>query len=328
MRGRFRIFWSYFVRLSLRKLWNIITAEFGWLLSLISRQPITGKYPTSITVELTNKCNFRCPHCYTGGSFGDREQGMMNREVFRRIVDQAAGKAHRLLLYFQGESLLHPELIDFIRYANKKHLHTYLSTNGSLLAEELSKQIIASGLDVLVISYDGKSQETYGKYRINGNLEALDRAIEIFHHEKLESGSNKPLVILQCIVMKSNEHEISEIRRLQKSESIDRVQLKTLQLLDFNKTNQWLPSDASYNRYDTDEKKAKNRVCKQLWRSMVILWDGQVVACCNDKNGDFAWGSITLNSIAGIWKCATANEFRKNVLSGSFPEICGNCFYS
>ena len=75
-----------------------------------------------------------------------------------------------LIFYFQGEPYLNPDFLDMVKYASGKKIYTATSTNAHYLNDANARRTIESGLDRLIISIDGTTQETYQQYRVGGHL--------------------------------------------------------------------------------------------------------------------------------------------------------------
>ena len=73
-----------------------------------------------------------------------------------------------LTFYFQGEPYINPKFLEMVSYASKKKIFTSTSTNAHYLDSETARKTVESGLDKLIISIDGTSQDTYEAYRIGG----------------------------------------------------------------------------------------------------------------------------------------------------------------
>jgi radical SAM protein with 4Fe4S-binding SPASM domain len=144
--------------------------------------------------------------------------------------------------------------------------------------------------------------------------------------------SKKPYIILQCLILKSNEHLINEITQLSRQLEVDKLELKTAQFYNFKNGNPLMPAIPEYSRYiqNTDgayslKKKIKNR-CLRMWQSVVITWDGKVVPCCFDKDAQHQQGDLNKSSFKEIWNGNNYKTFRKEVLiNRKNIDICCNC---
>ena len=146
---------------------------------------------------------------------------------FKKIIDQIGPYLYSLHLYNWGEPLLNEELVDMIRYAKKFKIMVQVSTNLSILDENLARGLIESGLDHLIVSVDGITNESYSMYRVGGDLQKVSN-IKTITAIKMKLNSERPAITGQFLV---NRHNESEVRMLlnffQKleSRSIDKIRL-------------------------------------------------------------------------------------------------------
>src|SRR4051794_9604801 len=162
-------------KLTAQRAWNAIKVVCSYYVSKWTRKPVQWGYPISISIEPTTSCNLRCPECPSGLRSFTRPTGMMKKELFESVVTQLAPSLSYLIFYFQGEPYLHPHLLEMIKLASVKKIYTATSTNAHYLSDEAAKETVESGLDRLIISLDGTTQESYQSYRIGGKL---DKVIE------------------------------------------------------------------------------------------------------------------------------------------------------
>jgi radical SAM protein with 4Fe4S-binding SPASM domain len=236
------------------------------------------------------------------------------------------------MLYFQGEPLLHPRLAEFIRYATDRKIYTSVSTNGHHLGRQNAKKMIESGLDRIIISLDGTDQESYSRYRKNGDFNKVLSGIVTLVQLKKEMNSRLPSIILQFIVMRHNEYQIDEVKKLGMRLKADRTVIKSLQIYDLKNNLKLLPVNPQFSRYKLNKNSEaviknplRNR-CKRLWNTMVILHDGRVVPCCFDKNAQIINGKYPDSSLQKIWKGEQSVKFRQKILhSRKNISMCCNC---
>jgi len=162
-------------KLTLRRFWNAIKVLTSYYLSRIIKRPVQWGYPVSISFEPTTSCNLRCPECPSGLRSFTRPTGMLRKDFFTETIDQLSKDLFYLVFYFQGEPYLNPGFLDMVNYASDKKIYTATSTNAHYLNDENARRTIESGLDRLIISIDGTTQDVYKQYRIGGQL---DKVIE------------------------------------------------------------------------------------------------------------------------------------------------------
>jgi len=318
--------------LTAQRIWNASQVLSSYFASRISGKAGHRGMPLSISIEPTTSCNLRCPECPSGLRSFSRPTGMLSKELFESVIDQLAPSLSYLIFYFQGEPYLHPAFLDMVEYASSKGIYTATSTNAHYLSDEAARRTVESGLDRLIISIDGTTQDTYESYRIGGNLGKVIEGTKNMVNWKKRLKSRTPHIIFQFLVVKPNEHQIGEVKRLANELGVDEVALKTAQIYDYRAGSDLIPSIGRYSRYRkmADGTYAiKNQLldhCWKMWHSCVITWDGKVVPCCFDKDAHFVLGDLMKNSFQEIWRGEPYRQFRESLFrSRSEIEICKNC---
>lgn len=324
---------NLFSKLTPRRVWNATQVWISYQISKLTGKPIQWGMPISISFEPTTSCNLRCPECPSGLREFTRPTGMLQKDFFSQTIDEIYKDLLYLVFYFQGEPYLNPEFLNMVAYAHKKGIYTATSTNAHYLTEEKAKQTVESGLDRLIISIDGTTQEVYQSYRVGGKLEkVLDGARNIVKWKK-ELNSKTPFVFFQFLVVKPNEHQIEEIKKLAAEIGVDQVRFKTAQVYDYEKDpNQLIPSLDKYSRYRRDKsgamqiKSGLQNHCWRLWSGNVITWDGLVVPCCFDKDAMHQLGNLKTQTFKQTWQNENYKQFRKELMtSRKNIDICSNC---
>lgn len=324
---------NFLKKFTLRRAWNGFKVFSSYHLSKWTKKSIQWGYPISISFEPTTSCNLRCPECPSGLRAFTRPTGMLKKDFFTETIDQLHKELTYLVFYFQGEPYLNPDFLEMVKYASSKKIYTATSTNAHYLNDAAAKRTIESGLDRLIISIDGTTQETYQQYRVGGNLnKVLEGAKNIIKWKK-ELKSKTPFIIFQFLVVRHNEHQIEEVKKLAREIGVDQVRLKTAQVYDYEKDpNNLIPHNSKYSRYKKD-KKGKMKFngnnanhCWRLWHDPVITWDGTVVPCCFDKDAQHKLGSLKEQSFKQLWNNKNYQHFRSQVLqSRKNIDICANC---
>ncbi|MBA4054828.1 MAG: radical SAM protein [Marivirga sp.] len=288
--------------------------------------------PMSVSIEPTTSCNLRCPECPSGLRSFTRPTGMLDQELFRKVIDELAPTLNYLTFYFQGEPFIHPRFLEMVRYASDKGIYTATSTNGHYLKDDTARAVVESSLDRLIISIDGTSQDTYQSYRIGGSLEKVIEGTRNVIRWKKKLKSKTPHVVFQFLVVKPNEDQVPEVYSLAQKLGVDQVVLKTAQIYDYKNGSALIPSKDKYSRYkrlSDGSYKIKNEwlnECWKMWHSCVVTWDGKIVPCCFDKDAHFVLGDLTQDSFKEIWNGDKYDQFRSSLLrSRSEIEICKNC---
>ncbi len=319
-------------KLTLNRTWNAILVVFSYIFSKITGNPIPKGLPISISFEPTTSCNLRCPECPSGLRSFTRPTGMLEVNLFKKTIDSLADTLLYLIFYFQGEPYLNPHFLDLVKYAVSKRIYTATSTNAHYLTDDNARKTVESGLDRLIISIDGTTQETYEAYRVGGNLEKVIEGTKNIVKWKKELKSATPFVIFQFLVVKPNQHQLKEVKDLGKKLEVDAVWFKTAQIYDYENGSELMPTIDEYSRYQSNNEgkySIKNKMishCWKMWHSCVITWDGLVVPCCFDKDAEYRMGSLKTKSFIDVWKSATYTNFRKSLISSRGEiEMCKNC---
>ena len=320
-------------KLTPRRLANGIKVLGSFYASRLFGKPIQWGYPVSISFEPTTSCNLRCPECPSGLRAFTRPTGMLENDFFKRTIDEMHQELLYLIFYFQGEPYLNHAFLDMVKYAHGKKIYTATSTNAHYLNDEMARKTIESGLDRLIISIDGTTQEVYEQYRVGGKLEKVLEGARNIVKWKKEMKSKTPFVFFQFLVVKPNEHQVADIKRLAKEIGVDEVRFKTAQVYDYETDpNQLIPTTDKYSRYKKNPNGTytpKNKLANHCWKlqhANVITWDGLVVPCCFDKDAMHQLGNLKTQSFKEIWHNDNYRQFRSELMkSRKNIDICANC---
>lgn len=318
--------------LTIPRVWNLFGLKSSFYYSRFTKKALHWGKPTSLSIEPTTACNLACPECPSGLKQFTRPTGKLNLDLHQKMLEQVSKTVFYINYYFQGEPFLHPEFLTLIRQAKKHKIYTATSTNAHFIDQKKAEEIINSGLDRLIISIDGLSQETYENYRVHGKLDKVIEATKLLIATKKEKRSSTPHLIFQFLAVKPNEHEIPAIFSLGKEMGIDEVRIKTAQLYDYKNGNALMPENEDYSRYTLQSdgtyklKYKTGNHCWRMWSGSVLTWDGKVVPCCFDKDAQHVLGSIEQSDFSKIWNNKKYKAFRQSVLTGRNQiEICKNC---
>lgn len=330
-----------FKYISVARLWNRARNRWDYFL----RRDKVVSYPSFLIVEPTNRCNLKCPLCPTGQDLAT-SRGTMKMETFIRVIDQLHLYVRHMNLFYLGEPLLCKDLPEMITYAHKRKIRVSVSSNLNIFNENIAEQLIDSKLDYLIVSLDGTSQEVYGKYRIGGDYDTVIKHIKLLIEKRKELKSDYPRILIQFVIFKHNEGEVSSVKELAKSLGVDiffrqgalggKGQSPPM-TKDRQLARQWLTENKKYHSeydYFSDEPCLKSGACDYLWSVATINWDGSVLPCCWIYNNEHSFGNIIENNFAEIWNNiyfrSSRNLFnKKNSLSASGVDpkdtICYKC---
>lgn len=319
-------------KLTFKKLINAFKVWVSYYISRNTKTVSSLGFPISMAIEPTTSCNLRCPECPSGLRQFTRPIGMLEPVFFKKTIDEVCNELIYLTFYFQGEPYLNPNFLDMVKYASNKGIYTSTSTNAHYLNKEQAKKTVESKLDRLIISIDGTTQETYEQYRIGGQLQKVIDGTKNIIKAKSELKSTTPHVVFQFLVVKPNEHQLEDVKKMAHDLGVDEVVFKTAQVYDFENGNPLIPENIKYSRYKKKPDgtfSIKNKLLNQCWRmwsSCVVTWDGIVVPCCFDKDAKHQLGDLKNQNFKKLWKSVKYQNFRQSILkSRKEIDICKNC---
>lgn len=297
-------------------------------------------YPNEIMIEPINICNLNCPLCSAPQQHITRSRLAMMLEDFKIIIDDVKKYVHYIYLTNAGEPMLNKDIFKMIEYANKNNLSTSLSTNATLLHKATIRHLFDSGLDHIILSFDGATKYSYEKFRVGANFENVIGGIKNLCNEKRRLKKAKPYIELQFIVTRYNESEIEDILKLAEEMGVDRLHFKSLCLcshvydLDERErlAEEYLPKRKDVkNRYEVSDGiticKWRSATCSYWQKRSVILADGTVVMCCYDINGDYAFGNVLEKgkSFRDIWNSKKYKNYRSDLMYHKKLPLCQKC---
>ena len=289
-------------------------------------------YPFSLTIEITNYCNLKCPFCPVGNGEYDKKKNIMSYDQFKGILDEIGRYAEEINLINWGEAFINQDIFKMIKYSNEKNINTVMSSNLNIFDEEMAEKLVRAKLDRLIVSCDGASQETYEKYRIGGNFNKVYESMKLIQKKKKELGTNKPKIFWQFLIHKFNEHEIEKARKMAEELEVNFL-LRPLGIPK-KKKEEWLPeSEKGKKKYsngmDSNEvTKQHLKFCRFPWEQFNVDPNGDVVICCNKYK--FTLGNIFKSSFKEIWNNKEFRSARK-FLAGKKIDIevpCQTCNFN
>ena len=318
--------------MSFRRVLNFVGLVLSYYTSRIIKKSIPLGLPFHVSMEPTTACNLGCPECPSGLKKFTRPTGKMELVRHEKWLKELSKTVFYVTYYFQGEPFLNPQLLEMIKAAKQYRMYTATSTNAHFITRDNAEEVVKSGLDQLIISVDGVSQEVYEQYRVHGDLEKVWRATEALVKAKQKLNSSTPKLIFQCLAVKPNEHEIPLVFEKAKTLGVDEVRIKSAQLYDYKHGNPLMPENEYYSRYKKNRKgiyelkSPGGNHCWRMWSGSVVTWDGKVVPCCFDKDAMHSMGELSTDSFNEIWHSRNYKAFRNSILlNRQGIDICRNC---
>lgn len=292
-------------------------------------------YPVELVIDPCNICVLHCPLCPTGQGRKDRIKGKMSFNDFKKIIDELGEYLYEIDLHNWGEPLLNEEIYDMICYAHKYDIKIDLSTTLNFFDEMKAERLIKSGLEHLIVSLSGTSQESYQRYHIGGKFNKVVEGTKKLIEMKKYLHISTPVITWRFLVMKHNECEIADARKMAVELGVDELEVLRIHgdmgyELYWNKkemtkeVTDWLP----YNeRYNLDRMKP----CNFLWVQAVINWNGSVSPCCAIYPEADDFGNIfEAGDFKKVWNNERYRNARKiirqkRINDSDVENICARC---
>lgn len=279
-------------------------------------------FPPTVFIEPTNYCNFKCLFCPQSIGLKNVPKGYMNTGLYNRIINRIKAKAKRVVLHFSGESLLHDNLVDMIKVAKLNGLKVTLHTNASLLDEKKSYDIIDSGIDVIVFSFNGgEVEDEFEEISPKNTYKRVVNNIERFLQIKVEKNAKKPFVAFEVIkIYKGGKFHINdEFKTHFSSLGVNRFS--------GGWAHHWSGNFSNLTNLRYNFPHYSYAPCQHLWTEFVICWDGVVVACCNDALRTYPIGDIKKQTVEDLWNNDKMVNLRRKLILKEVDDIalCKNC---
>jgi MoaA/NifB/PqqE/SkfB family radical SAM enzyme len=189
-----------------------------------------GALPSRLYIECTAACNISCAQACCAPETGitrTRQAGMLDYDLFTRIVDEAGPSLGRIDFFNYGEAFLHKRAVEMCEYIKTKfpHIYLYTSTNGLAFTEERARRLVHSGIDEVTFSIDGATAESYVKYRQRGKFDVAVHNLRAMADEKARSGRDVPHINWRYILFTWNDsdEEMNRARALAEEFGVDRL---------------------------------------------------------------------------------------------------------
>jgi MoaA/NifB/PqqE/SkfB family radical SAM enzyme len=299
-------------------------------------------YPVELVIDPCDICNLHCPLCPTGQGSANRSKGRMSFDNFRKIIDELGPYLYRVDLHNWGEPLLNDEIYSMISYAHNNNIEVRVSSNFNVINQVKAEKLVKSGLDVLIVSLDGASPETYVKYRVGGSFDKVTSGIKMVSELKTKLKTLKPVIILQFLVMRHNEHEMSLVKGIADELGANQVDLWSIRCdmgreifwddkTRLEKTANWLPQNEDFCVYDikTGARKRHSANCNFLWVQSAINWNGSVSPCCASYNEAYDFGNAFEIGFKNVWNNNKYRQAREIVRTKKFNkgDLQNVCYY-
>ena len=277
------------------------------------RKAVLEGGPIEITLESTAKCNLYCPMCPRHIYTFDNES--MDLDLYRSIVEDCKDYVEFVWPYGIGEPMIHPNIFEMIKITNEAGVRTGMSTNATLLDDERADMMLDSGLDYVILAFDGASRETYEKYRIGADFDKTRENILNFLKKKIERRS-RIFTVLQMVLLRDNECEVDAYKKLWDIQGVDEVRFKRDEV------------QIDGSRSDDSRLEGQRRnPCHLLWRGpLYVRYDGKAFPCCYMYDEE-PIGDLKEQSVMEVWNSPAMIKLREAHIDGDLREypLCQTC---
>ncbi len=257
---------------------NRIIYARDWILEMLKETKIIHK-PKFIRLELSTVCQLNCRECYMRkGNYGVVGKGYLKFEQFKQFIEENPF-IQEIEVSNSGEVFLNPDLEKILKYSYEKNIYITMENgvNFNFVTESNLEALVKYHVKGITFSIDGVTQETYGYYRRNGNLNTVLNNIRKLNEYKRKYNSYYPKLKWQFIIMNENDHEIEKAKELATSLNMD-----IFYKVDWS--GKYIPKDKEKIKRITginfDDTKMTNDICKQMIFCPQINWDGRLLGCC------------------------------------------------
>lgn len=320
-------------------------------------KPLTMRQtPIHLQLEHTTYCNMNCKSCERS-KFITRPKHL-SLDTFQKILEQI--RPQKITLGGVGEPFMHPHIFEIIHLAKRYGCSINTTTNGTLLTQERCDQVVKSGLDLIKISIDAATRETYLKVRGEDKfLQVLD-GIRGLTDAKKRLDSITPYIRLNYVMFRDTYHDIARTVGLADRLGVDAIYFQPLELVNIEERYALLVGDLTYKefsqeiawaldvsrrskvntnlqairkklptywkKYRLETRKEDTRICILPWFSTYITVDGILRPCCSFSQTQADMGNIIHQDIQEIWNGEQYQRFRQAMRRGKRSyAICANC---
>jgi len=290
-----------------------ISHRFKLLRSYLKRNTTCPGLPIFVTISPTSRCNLKCPMCPRAISeFSDTD---IDSTLFQKIVEEGAPYFQFVYLMGGGEPLLNNHLFEMVRECKAKDFRTGFSTNATLLRHGRIDDVFESGLDYIILAFDGATPEVYEKYRPGARFDTVRNNILRFLKRKRERHS-RIWVTIQMVRLPANESQIPDFKKLWNVKGVNDIRIKE--------------DEIGIEGVCLDERnipRPRRNPCHFLWQGPIYIDEtGGVYPCCYMWDMDPV-GNVQEQTLQEIWSNDAMQALRKAHADGDlsdFPE-CVQC---
>ncbi len=279
---------------------------------------------TKVNIEISNICNLQCSFCPAVV----RTQGMMEVDLFRRVIEQVAPLTDQVCFHLMGDPLVHPELAQLVEICGEHRVPIFFVTNGVLLRPDKAELLLHPIFRQVNFSmhsfFDNFPTGDPSSYleRIFAYTErVLRERPDLYVNFRLWNLEEARGIGSKNVEMLARVEERFGVRIGASRDGLRKSRQLTGRL--------YLHLDTEFTWPSLDlEWRSEQGTCKGLTTHFGILVDGTVVPCCLDKEGATPLGNIRNDSVLNILAKPRAQGILQGFRSGRLvEELCKRCSY-
>ncbi|MCP4112655.1 MAG: radical SAM protein [Desulfobacteraceae bacterium] len=276
-------------------------------------------FPKMVVVNVSYVCNAKCVHCvHTIDSSSRKVVGddiFVSEEAFKKLADECGDYGSYIRITGTGEPLLHPNILELIKYAKDRGCKVSMITNGSLLTPEKTDFLLACNIDGIEISVDAMSQETYEAVRRGLNFEKLLSNVR-YLRQKRDNISASTNIVVSFVEEDLNRHERYMAEDFWVPEYVDNIQFRV-----------WLQYGKMQSTEDRRSLMPDREPCPYPFERINMDSQGKFHLCAFDIDHDTDYGSISDRPLIEIWRDSEIEGIRELLLARRFDDIpiCSRC---
>lgn len=305
-------------------------------------------WPTTFSLELTNKCNLHCITCPREYGYGKAMQpGNMDNELAFRVIDECIPYAQSMGLTGMGETLYAQNLLDVAKYIKlkKPSIITFISTNANLtdFIERITP--VLPFIDTVQISTDGVG-EIYENVRHGATFSLLDENLTKL---KPLADKNGVAMMFNMVMNRRNYKALADLVEYAASKGVKYVNFTYINLASLTSI------DTSYYKFFESEeflaekKRLKEAIarhpeievtgidfpgnpgfkkCPFVYNHFQINWNGEVPPCCAKPfTKEYSFGNVKDSNLRAVLNSDRAKEFRSHLNTDGCPPFCSKCTF-
>jgi radical SAM protein with 4Fe4S-binding SPASM domain len=296
-----------------KRLANLITNEMEFKM----KKPVLRSLPYAAKIEASAFCHLKCAWC----SFGQGEGGTHTRDMmmpldrFKQLIDSLSDSLMIASLSRVGEALLHPDITKMIAYCTEKNIGTEFPTTFSVkMDENRIEELVTGGLDHLIVSIDGTTQDVYETYRKGASLDRVLKNVSMLLKTRERLKSKDPLLEFKFIIFDHNRHQLKDAEKLAGDLGFDKFST----VLD-NSSQRTM----QHMRDVRESHLSKKQACYWLWNTLIVAWDGTVYPCCNRE---VVMGNVFETDLRALWNNEKFQKMRRFFKTHEIDDDTRVCF--